>query len=159
MMLREQSTHSNTSVRLPVSHISPLQAKTSTSNDGVEEDEVGTTEDTSRLMIARPTKTMRRRDGSRVSGRASYTTSSHGSSQHRRSRLPRRAKEDDSASGKTPFGQKLGKAKDIDDDQTILLPTPAFVQQASAAKCIGLVCTSLLGSISPDIDSRIRVNS
>ncbi|VDK40674.1 unnamed protein product [Taenia asiatica] len=114
-------------------------SKTPTSNDGIEEDEVGTTED-SRLMIARPTKTMRRRDGGRSSGRASsYTISSHSSSQHRRSRRPRRGKEDGSASGKAPVDQKLGKNKDLDNDQAILLPTPAFVQQASAAKCIGVL--------------------
>ncbi|KAL5968062.1 Armadillo-like helical domain containing protein 1 [Taenia solium] len=114
-------------------------SKTPTSNDVIEEDEVGTTED-SRLMIARPTKTMRRRDGGRSSGRASsYTTSSRSSSQHRRSRRPRRGKEDGSASGKASVDQKLGKNKDLDDDQAILLPTPVFVQQASAAKCIGVL--------------------
>ncbi|KAL5107834.1 Armadillo-like helical domain containing protein 1 [Taenia crassiceps] len=113
--------------------------KTSPSDDGVEEDETGTTED-SRLIIARPTKTMRRRDGGRVSGRASsFTTSSHGSSQHGRSRRVRRGKEDSSASGKASVGNKVGKAKDLEDDQIILLPTPAFVQQASAAKCIGVL--------------------
>nr|CDS19404.1 Armadillo type fold [Echinococcus granulosus] len=107
-------------------------------NDGVEEDEVGTMDD-GRLIVARPIKTMRRRVGGRASRRvSSYTTSSRSSSQHRRSRHPRRGK-DGSASSKASIDQTFGKTKDLDDDQAVLLPTPAFVQQASAAKCIGVL--------------------
>lgn len=95
--------------------------------------------DDGRLIVARPIKTMRRRVGGRASRRvSSYTTSSRSSSQHRRSRHPRRGK-DGSASSKASIDQTFGKTKDLDDDQAVLLPTPAFVQQASAAKCIGVL--------------------
>ncbi|VDM28129.1 unnamed protein product [Hydatigera taeniaeformis] len=108
-------------------------------NDGIDADEVGATEDV-RLMIARPTKTTRRRDGTRASGLvSSYTTGLHGRGQRRRSRHPRKVKEESGASDKAPVSQKLERTKEVDDDQVVLLPTPAFVQQASAAKCIGEV--------------------
>ena len=123
---------------------------------GGEDEEPGLT-DEGKFMIAKPAKSIQRQNTSgRGSGGSGHRPSSISSStisngsrstrQLRRSRHPRRDKGGDKASVNR-LRKRSDKDKDLDtneNDQTVLLPTPAFVQQASAAKCIRLVLLTYL---------------